>query len=354
LNDILRNLETMFLSDVTRQIWEPRQAATEVSTKARAEVVLHLDDDLEPNPDLLEQYGRKLQEIDDDIVGLVGLVRFPRSSTLPVRHAGVLMSYLTFMFEIAERNMYKNPAWGITANILFRRTSVRFDLSYAKTGGGEDVDYSLRVAEACNRGKLLSVPDAFDVHPFWPGSVLTLAHHFFSWAIGDGALFKRFPKYCYWSFPNFPESVLASALLSPCIGPWTFLKLVPRVLVADLLVDLSDREQYKHRCLQLQDPEMNPMKFSCVYCFCAFLLSNMYINVLECGRLWGHLTRMDLQHGLCRRFDWHCGRLSNAPRNFRKREAYKFGTFVLIFMFEFFPYWQNDGRCLESIGTIRH
>jgi Glycosyl transferase family 2 len=101
--------------------------------ESAAEFILNLDDDLVPNPDLLEQYGRKLLEIDSSIVGLLGLVRFPRSPTLPLRHAAVLMSYLTFMFEIAERNIYTNPAWGVTANICFRRTSVRFDAAYAKS-----------------------------------------------------------------------------------------------------------------------------------------------------------------------------------------------------------------------------
>ena len=100
--------------------------------ESAADFVLNLDD-LVPNPDLLEQYGRKLQEIDSSVVGLIGLVRFPRSPNLSLRHAAVLMSYLTFMFEIAEQNLYPSPAWGVTANILFRRTMVRFDLAYAKS-----------------------------------------------------------------------------------------------------------------------------------------------------------------------------------------------------------------------------
>lgn len=101
--------------------------------ESAAEFVLNLDDDVIPNPGLLEQYGLKLLAIDSSIVGLIGLVRFPRSQHIPLRHAAVLMSYLTFMFEIAENNLYPNPAWGVTANILFRRTSVRFDLAYAKS-----------------------------------------------------------------------------------------------------------------------------------------------------------------------------------------------------------------------------
>ena len=163
--------------------------------ESAAEFVLNLDDDLVPDSDLLEQYGSKLIEIDEKVVGLVGLVRFPRAPDIPLRHAAVLMSYLTFMFEIAERDDMYSPAWGVTANILFRRTNIRFDLIYSKTGGGEDVDYALRVAKASGGGTFLSVPEARVVHPFWPGSVLTLASHFYNWAIGDGALFKRFPQH---------------------------------------------------------------------------------------------------------------------------------------------------------------
>lgn len=101
--------------------------------ESAAEFVLNLDDDLIPNPDLLQQYGARLLTIDDSVAGLIGLVRFPRSPKLPLRHAAVLMSYLVFMFEVAEQNLYPNPAWGVTANILFRRNRVRFDLAYAKS-----------------------------------------------------------------------------------------------------------------------------------------------------------------------------------------------------------------------------
>ncbi|KAL3794568.1 hypothetical protein HJC23_008024 [Cyclotella cryptica] len=125
--------------------------------ESAAEFVLNLDDDLKPDEDLLIKYGSKLFEIDHTVAGLIGLVRFPRTPDMPLRHAAILMSYLTFMFEIAERSdIYSEfPAWGVTANILFRRTSIRFDSIYAKTGGGEDVDYALRVTKACDGGKLL-------------------------------------------------------------------------------------------------------------------------------------------------------------------------------------------------------
>lgn len=299
--------------------------------ESSAEFVLNLDDDLVPNPNLLEQYGRKLQEIDDTVVGLIGLVQFPRSPTLPLKHAAVLMSYLTFMFEIAKQDLYTSPAWGVTANILFRRTRVRFDLTYAKTGGGEDVDFSLRVTEESNGGKLLTVPEACVVHPFWPGSVLTLCSHFFNWAVGDGGLLQRFPEYCYWSFPNLPETLLLVSPLCLWFGPWNLFKIIPSFLAADFVVDFINRAEYQHRCSLLQE------RRSRLFYFFAHILANLYVVVLECGRLWGHVTRKDgyAWSVMCHRFDWHCGRLANAPRNFRKREAFKFGLFVVILLNEF-------------------
>ena len=303
--------------------------------ESAAEFILNLDDDLIPDDDLLEQYGRKLLQIDDTVAGLIGLVRFPRSPDMPLRHAAVLMSYLTFMFEIAERenNMY-TPAWGVTANILFRRTHIRFDPIYAKTGGGEDVDYSLRITEACNGGRLLAVPEARVVHPFWPGSVFTLASHFHNWAIGDSALFQRFPEHTYWSFPNLPEMTLITLPLC-CLWTqmdhWQYFQFFLLSVTADFIVDLVC-DDYQHRISIVQGigrDQVTERRGNLFYLF-AHMLANLYILALECGRLRGHIKRCNIAHGPFRRFDWHIGRLPNAANNFRKREAYKFCFFVGI------------------------
>ena len=304
--------------------------------ESAAEFILNLDDDLIPDEDLLEQYGRKLSQIDDSVAGLVGLVRFPRTPDMPLRHAAVLMSYLTFMFEIAEQkdNMY-TPAWGVTANILFRRTHIRFDKIYAKTGGGEDVDYSLRVTEACNGGKLLAVPEARVVHPFWPGSVFTLASHFHNWAIGDGALFQRFPEHTYWSFPNLPETILLITLplcyLWMQMDYWQYFQFVLLSTAADFAVDfVCDDYQHRISVVQGMGKDRVTEKRGHLFYFFAHILANLFILGLECGRLRGHITRRNFSHGPFRRFDWHIGRLPNAPTNFRQREARKFCFFVAI------------------------
>jgi hypothetical protein len=44
--------------------------------------------------------------------------------------------------------------WAVTANVAVVNTAALFDLRFPKTGGGEDIDYCLRVTG----GKLVPVP----------------------------------------------------------------------------------------------------------------------------------------------------------------------------------------------------
>lgn len=190
-------------------------------SESSAEYILFLDDDVIPDSNLLQEYGKALLEQERDghfVLGLVALVEFPRPKDLPVIHAGVLMSYLTFMFEIANNSDYNEPAWGVTANILFRKVAgMQFDTSYAKTGGGEDVDFALTLSKMTGGLKLKSCPSARVTHLFWEGGIIQLSNHFFNWTIGDGALYFRFQDYTimgangscdrlvYYSYPNLVE-----------------------------------------------------------------------------------------------------------------------------------------------------
>jgi hypothetical protein len=117
----------------------------------------------------------------EDVLGTVGLIKFPRSASIPLKHAAVLMSYLTFMFEISSDPLYEYPAWGVTANMVVRRLpAIRFDTNHAKTGGGEDVDVCLRLTDEHGR-RLKCEPKASVRHEFWGGSALHIAHHFLNW-----------------------------------------------------------------------------------------------------------------------------------------------------------------------------
>jgi glycosyltransferase involved in cell wall biosynthesis len=299
--------------------------------ESAAEYVLFLDDDVFPYEDILEEYGKELKRKEQFTVGLVGLVNFPRSADLPVFHAGVLMSYLIFMFEIASNPMYKTPAWGVTANLLVQRLGVRFDTHYAKTGGGEDVDFCLQMLAAIPGGKFLSVPEAQVRHDFWPGGLNTLLRHFFSWAIGDGALFTRYKRFTYRSWPNAVEFFLF--MFCPIwIAVWwkgdgaTVVELVTEVcllFVVDLAVDMSNSKEFTHRRKLLGD-----FPFSSRYYVMAHVFANFYVNVLESGRLYGHWKRGEMLQNVARRFDWHCERLPHVQDKCVRRELIKLTFFV--------------------------
>lgn len=314
--------------------------------ESSAEYVLFLDDDVVPEDSLLEAYKHAINDTDnDDTVGYLGLVKFPRSSKLPILHAGVLMSYLTFMFEIAESPMYKNPAWGVTANLCVRRLpGIHFDTAYAKTGGGEDVDFCLRLT-AATQGKehLLSVPTAKVVHEFWPGGLRVLIPHFFNWAVGDGALYKRHPGHTYLSWPNaaevlaiiiVPLTLVLTLFLSVSICLMIVFECSLGVFLIDLIVDMSNRHEFDHRkrLLLLDDDGDKNIHFSKLYYITAHILANFYVIVLEFGRLYGHVRRGECMENIFRRFDWHCGRLPNAKNNFIQREFVKFSGFLAILL----------------------
>lgn len=300
--------------------------------ESAAEHVLFLDDDvltLDNHP-LLCIYNDLVMNKPSDCVGFVGMVAFPRSQQLPVHHAAVLMSYLTFMFEIAQNPIYQNPAWGVTANILVKRTSIRFDTSYAKTGGGEDVDYCLRLLRKTG-GQLYAAPHACVQHDFWSGGITALFHHFFNWAIGDGALFQRFPEHCYYSYPNVVETMIlfvpiwiAMALINPGFGTMLPVEVMGLVLI-DVLCEILDAETFRHRCLLLGE-----FAFPLSYYIVAHFMANIYVIILESGRFYGHYRRGEIVLNFARRFDWHCDRLTNSRRNFVSVEKKKFGFFLLV------------------------
>lgn len=300
--------------------------------ESAAEFVLFLDDDVRPGPQVLFAYETALVEKSSDCVGLIGLVRFPRRHDLSIIHSAVLMSYLTFMFEIAANPIYTSPQWGVTANILLKRLpGMHFDTNYAKSGGGEDVDFCLRTL-AETKGHFLSVKEAFVNHDYWKGGVLSLFRHFFNWAIGDGLLFSRFPQHTYCSYWNVSEILLlvwlpistAVVINVPSAAPILLCGVFGMVAV-DAAVDMTNLCEFNHRRRLLGD-----FVFSEAHYMTAHILANIYVAVLELGRLCGHIKRGELAKHVGRRFDWHCGRLPNSQGQVVKKERMKFWLFVAV------------------------
>ncbi len=301
--------------------------------ESSAEYLLFLDDDVIPDENILEEYGSALKKYstgEESLLGLVGIVEFPRTTNLPILHGGILMSYLTFMFEISKNPSYEKPSWGVTANILYKKfPGMFFDTSYAKTGGGEDVDFALRLFQE-HGVKLRSCPSAKVHHPFWNGGFHSLCAHFFCWAIGDGSLFYRFPNFCYHSFPNFVEIwvfLLFPSSLATANAFYNLCILTLITFLVDTAIDMCWKwgKEFNHRRALLKHD------FSIVYIMMAHILASIYIVVLESGRLFGHIKRGQAKN-ITRRFDWHCDSLPASKENFIQREKFKFLAHLLILM----------------------
>ena len=77
------------------------------------------------------------------------------------------MSDITFFYDLPD---WMGAPWGVTANLLVRRAgNVRFDERYAKTGGGEDVDFCVRLVAETGL-PLGRAAAARVVHEWWPAA----------------------------------------------------------------------------------------------------------------------------------------------------------------------------------------
>ncbi len=172
--------------------------------------ILFLDDDVSVSPGLLHSYKRAFDLYPEEI-GFIGLVTLPPPSSDFTR--AVVASGAINIFGVAARKHHF--AWGATANMMISRKAtgnIRFSLLYPKAGGGEDIDFFLKVRKANNYKDYKTVKDAEVWHPWWNGGRLNLLRSF-RYGQGTAWLIKLNPEYTRYDFPNTPEIFLASVLL---------------------------------------------------------------------------------------------------------------------------------------------
>jgi glycosyltransferase involved in cell wall biosynthesis len=185
-----------------------RNVALDHST---AEWVLFLDDDVMPTRDLLMHYVEAVARHPHS-TGFFGPTRFAPGSTRYQR--GVEVSDILTFFRIAEKPC--SLAWAPTSNVLVRgdaARSERFRTVFPKGGGGEDIDFLLRVSRRF-RSTFESVPSAVVDHPWWFCGRRDYSR-FMRWSYGDSLLHALHPEFVYRAAPNAVE-VLAVAI--PSLG----------------------------------------------------------------------------------------------------------------------------------------
>ena len=165
--------------------------------------IFFIDDDVTPSPDILYSYVSSIME-EPDAPGYVGPTKFPTPINSFTR--GICASDILTFFDISLTRKW--VAWGTTSNLLISRKKVgdiRFSSMFPKHGGGEDIDFCLRIIEKNNKW-FKTVPTAVVSHNWWKNGHRTYTR-FFRWAFGDSRLPNIYPKNRYYNFPNMLETL---------------------------------------------------------------------------------------------------------------------------------------------------
>ncbi len=199
---------TVRVSLNTHNMGAPASRNAGLACSTGADWVLFLDDDVVPDAALLEAYyGATLRSPRARV--LVGCTRLPKPETLAQR--ALEASQMTFFYDVARR--MPQPAWGVTANLCVRAPArLWFNEDYPRTGGGEDVDFCLRLKDMLPASErpdaLVAVPEAECVHPFWHD----ISRQVLGWALGDVLCLDALPAHTFRAPPNWAEFLLLAAL----------------------------------------------------------------------------------------------------------------------------------------------
>jgi cellulose synthase/poly-beta-1,6-N-acetylglucosamine synthase-like glycosyltransferase len=224
------------LIDGPRNVREKRNLGVQ---RARYAVVLFLDSDCRPSPDILMEHWRFYHSRDEDVPGgVLGQTVFEGPETRAWRM--VRNSSLVARFALAARAT--TATWGPTANISFWREVLNqvglFDTGFPFRLGGDDLDLSYRVVQA--GFTLVCNPNAIVYHnrSTW-NSLQAVLSRAFRWGRMEYHLYHKHPKVRVWAPPGFwgwallvwalfctQAIVLHDMALPVLFLPWMILSLV--------------------------------------------------------------------------------------------------------------------------------
>ena len=282
-----------------------------------AEWALFWDDDIEPESDVLLQYAEAVAE-DGDAPGFLGPTLTPPPCNSFTQ--GVLASDILTFWHIPAG--YQRLPWGITANLLIRRSAVsgiRFLVDFPKNGGGEDIDFCLRIVAA--HGRLLSVVWSAKVRHGWWREGRRDYVRFMRWAYGDSVLSASFPRHRYLNFPNPTEFIFAGGAAAAAASAMGWIS--PLLLAAIAGGGAAGEFFGEWMRLALVKRQFSPLVAA---------ESSLVRAVNDFGRFAAHVRNCRLA-GFMERFDYFCDGCHVASE--RKWGAVKFSWSVaLTFLFQ--------------------
>ena len=172
-----------------------------------ADWVVFLDDDVVPEPELLDSYIGSIARYPNAKV-MVGLTELPTPHNIWT--SMLKTSNVMYFYSIAKYRIH--PPWGVTANIMVKGSrhnhKVQFKHMYPKTGGGEDIDFAFQMKKFHKQdGCIVAVPEARVKHPWWNNGNVCY-RQICGWANGDSQVITEWPEKTYLVFPNWIESIL--------------------------------------------------------------------------------------------------------------------------------------------------
>lgn len=276
-----------------------------------SDYALFLDDDVEPYPTLLREYGKVIESY-PDAPGFVGSSRFPDPVNSFTR--GTVASDILTFWAISETR--SELAWGITANLLVSRRAVgpvRFSSNFPKRGGGEDIDFCLNVAKRSGK-PFRAAPKALVDHPWWNHGSRQY-ERFARWAYGDGQLPTLHRRYRYFNAPNLVETLALGALVLIPLASLGFASLAKTIAFFGLVALIEFGAEAVR--LRYRKPR-------------ASLLTSIEATLVRISNDLGHITgNMRRRHLLsfCERFDYFA--TGESIRYERKVAIPKFITFIV-------------------------
>ncbi|WP_423735726.1 glycosyltransferase family 2 protein [Chitinophaga caseinilytica] len=269
--------------------------------------VLFLDDDITVPADLLDIYARAAEQ-EPRATGFIGLVRLPAPGK-PFSDA-ILASGSMDIFTIAEHR--KDFAWGATANIMVRRSAIgniRFSEVYPKSGGGEDVDFFLKVRAANQYENYRTLPAAEVNHPWWKNEAPDFKRPF-RYGTGNALLPEQLPQHASRELPNTMETVLlavVAAIVAAVVKP---------ALLGPIGIFIGGVLAIECIATTVQSIKRKAKPGLLVYWYVVVLrLSH------DLGLLWGNLRRGKIE-GITRRFNDNGG--------FRKSNLFRTNTYKIV------------------------
>lgn len=311
--------------------------------ESAADWILFLDDDVEPNADILYHYSQAIKHRGLKTCGFVGLTGFPDSSSSKISNAAYL-SHSLFFWSISKEFPDQPVAWGVTANLLMRRTKVRFRTEFPKTGGGEDVAFCIDSREECGLS-LWSAVKARAIHPWWDMGSFKVAIRFYKWALGDGLLLQIYPHLTYRVMPNVEEMTFFWGLFAPLCLHLCFAACLRALamLVWFWIVDIGTEV-----CLLMTiNRHVMPTLAGRRRLEAAFQ-STLVKATVEFGHLWTQVRRLKV-FNLCQRFDWFVDLLPHESKKQQQQAFVRFMWFTAPLVFYYLSWFLGSGRASSHL-----